>query len=584
MNYFRNQAKQVLLGPSYKTNNSNSHNMDTKQLKWLLIANRPTVKVSAYIRRPSLSCFAIIATGKFAKMLLSLLLISCVLTAAISGVSTTVSQRDDPISVLLVAHIDPGHVLSMSAIGEALVLRGHNVTLCTTEREGTDLPRQLAKKLGMTFLSAGPDILPTVQENFDTQFEDQFKFAPSSTTRKMVTEIVRPVASKLLSDPSYASAWDIVVADRKLAGLACLSMKWGVPFVALSVLHDIFNSPPWPYPLPNFGYVDNLNFSQRLVLALYKPVFEYYMSTFVSNQMESVQANCSQYSEPYHVNKGYFPIIYASVIGFDYSHPLLPTMHYVGPLIVKSKETPSRELDIWLGRKTSKSIIFFTMGSAIRLTKAMGSALMNGILRTNYSVIWSLRDNNRNILEGLSLSKERFYISSWIPATQHVLRHKAIAMAILHGGMGGVNSVLNNGIPMVVIPCAYDQYEIAARVEHAGVGVRLNALSMTADMIQNALETVASPKYRKAAEKMQKIFRQAGKAEKAAKLVEFYKEVGYDHLVPAYLKYKWSWVQYYNVDVNILLLAAAVVFVVITYKVCLCACNVCSKRKQVKTE
>ena len=42
---------------------------------------------------------------------------------------------------------------------------------------------------------------------------------------------------------------------------------------------------------------------------------------------------------------------------------------------------------------------------------------------------------------------------------------------------------------------------------------------------------------------------QAGGSEKAADLVEFYEEVGYEHLVPAYAKYEWTWVQYYSVDV-----------------------------------
>ncbi len=508
------------------------------------------------------------------------LVLSCVLfslAASISGVSTAGSRRDDPISVLLVAFTDTSHVLQISALGEALVLRGHNVTLCATEREGHNLPRQLAKKLGMAYLSAGPDMLETVQDKFDDTYVDHYKVIPYTVSRKRFAVYPKTVTTKLLSDPSYASAWDIVVADQKFAApIACICMKWGIPFITLVPGQDFYNLPSWPYPVPPFGYTDNLTFSQRLVMALYKPFYDLVLSTIDGYRIESVQAICSQYSEPYKVNYGYFPIIYSSVIGLEYSHPLLPTMHYVGPLIVETEETPSRDLDIWLGKKITRSTIFITMGSVTSLTKAMGRALVKGILQTNYSVLWSLRENNRNILDGLSLSKERFYLSTWIPAIQHVVTHKAIALAILHGGLGGIDSALKNGIPMIVIPCAYDQYENAARVEHSGVGVRLDGPSMTPDTIQNALETVARPKYRKAAEKMQKIIRHAGRAEKAAKLVEFYKEVGYDHLIPAYLKYKWSWVQYYNVDVNILLLVAAVVLVILTYRSCHFIWIICS--------
>ncbi len=61
---------------------------------------------------------------------------------------------------------------------------------------------------------------------------------------------------------------------------------------------------------------------------------------------------------------------------------------------------------------------------------------------------------------------------------------------------------------------------------------------MTADKVQSAMETVASPEYKNAAKKLQKIFLQAGGAERAADLVKFYEEVRYDHLIQAYLKYK----------------------------------------------
>ena len=45
------------------------------------------------------------------------------------------------------------------------------------------------------------------------------------------------------------------------------------------------------------------------------------------------------------------------------------------------------------------------------------------------------------------------------------------------------------------------------------------------------------------------MYKFAGGAKRAADLVEFYEDVGYEHLVPSFVKYKWSWVQYYNVDV-----------------------------------
>lgn len=76
-------------------------------------------------------------------------------------VSDTADYRDrrktTGISVLLVTTPDAGHLIKAAAIGEALVLRGHNVTLCCAERNGSDLVGKIVSKTGMNFLSAGID-------------------------------------------------------------------------------------------------------------------------------------------------------------------------------------------------------------------------------------------------------------------------------------------------------------------------------------------------------------------------------------------------------------------------------------------
>ena len=64
----------------------------------------------------------------------------------------------------------------------------------------------------------------------------------------------------------------------------------------------------------------------------------------------------------------------------------------------------------------------------------------------------------------------------------------------------------------------------------------------------------------------------AGGVDRAADLVEHYWEVGYDHLIPSYVKYNWSWIQYYNVDVKAVLLAVVLVLFLIVYNVAKCLC------------
>ena len=79
--------------------------------------------------------------------------------------------------------------------------------------------------------------------------------------------------------------------------------------------------------------------------------------------------------------------------------------------------------------------------------------------------------------------------------------------------------------------------------------------------------------------RLKKIFVAAGGVERAAELVEFYEAVGYSHLIPAYAKYNWSWVKYYNVDVY-LFLGIVITIVASFFSFCCCCMyeRVCGSR------
>ena len=92
------------------------------------------------------------------------------------------------------------------------------------------------------------------------------------------------------------------------------------------------------------------------------------------------------------------------------------------------------------------------------------------------------------------------------------------------------------------------------------------------------LYTVHIGKCRAQLSLLRRAFREAGGVDRAAELVEHYSEVGYDHLVPAYAKYDWSWVQYHNVDVHAVILLTLIVTGLVTVKVCQCVCLSCCRK------
>ena len=76
-------------------------------------------------------------------------------------------------------------------------------------------------------------------------------------------------------------------------------------------------------------------------------------------------------------------------------------------------------------------------------------------------------------------------------------------IVISHGGLNTALETLMEGKPMLVIPRAFDQPAVAARLERCGTAVVLAATKLSAGRIRSALLTLLTqPDYRNAAVKM----------------------------------------------------------------------------------
>ena len=90
--------------------------------------------------------------------------------------------------------------------------------------------------------------------------------------------------------------------------------------------------------------------------------------------------------------------------------------------------------------------------------------------------------------------------------------------AITHGGMGVTQKALARRVPVVVVPWGRDQFEVAARVEHAGAGVRLPRERLTPARVRDAVRRA-----RRMGEGVEAVaagFEAAGGAGRAVDLIE----------------------------------------------------------------
>lgn len=113
---------------------------------------------------------------------------------------------------------------------------------------------------------------------------------------------------------------------------------------------------------------------------------------------------------------------------------------------------------------------------------------------------------------------ENFMVQQQVPQLE-LLPH--LDAVVCHGGHNTVCETLMSGLPMVVIPIAYDQSHVAGRVVRTGAGLRLNFNRFKARHLKEAVQTILQESnYKTAAEVIRQSFLDAGGTEAAAGLLE----------------------------------------------------------------
>ena len=493
----------------------------------------------------------------------------------------TVTEPKRGLNVLLIAVPAAGHMAPSLGLGEELVRRGHRVTfLTTTDPTNEKKIMEKVKVRGMTYVSAGESIaIGLLGAKAKT-----FKQEPGVFTLLQRALSAAPqesaILGKFLDQFLARNSVDIMVGEEVLESLLqCIGTQRNVKTVILSTTLQFqpHTAPRSPWPGLTAGSVsDNLTFRHRLRVTLTEAAFQFFykniLGRFTFNSIRAYCPNVMTLSRATGAAGIYMPQIVPTVIGFEYPRSVSPLTTYVGPILPRNPDPISADLQEWLDTKEEKSVVYVSMGSHVILTKEQGTALLNGILSTNYSLLWSLRESNRGILDGVQIDSERVRLLKWAPQLA-VLGHRAVGVAIVHGGANSVHESLYNEVPLIVMPSGWDQMANAGRVHHQGLGIHLQHFNVTESSVFEAIKRIDAGAYRKNIQRLKKSFNDGGGRERAAELIEFYADVGYSHLVPAYAKYNWSWVQYYNVDVYLILTLFSIFMFHLTVKCCRCACK-----------
>lgn len=197
------------------------------------------------------------------------------------------------------------------------------------------------------------------------------------------------------------------------------------------------------------------------------------------------------------------------VRSLDFPRSCLPAgFHYTGPF--RRAEPGAFELPPGDGRPLVYCTLGTLQGSRAGIFRNVALACANLDLRL------LITQGNRGALKPGNLPGNPL-VYDWVPQ-EAVLAQADVVVS--HGGMNTVLEPLARGLPMVVMPLAFEQSAIAARLERAGVARALSRRTSPRRLAKAIDEVRTNPGFRERADAVRLEMSGAGGVRRAADLIE----------------------------------------------------------------
>jgi MGT family glycosyltransferase len=187
-------------------------------------------------------------------------------------------------------------------------------------------------------------------------------------------------------------------------------------------------------------------------------------------------------------------VLVCSSPSYDFGSGSVPAnVRYVGPQL---DDDPGEGSGEWRAGEPGQPLVLVGLSSTVmrqeallqRAADALGQAQVRGLVTTGPAVDPAVISAPPDVT-----------VTRWVRHAD-VLPH--CSAVITHGGHGTVMKALIAGVPLIVVPLGRDQPDNAARVVHAGAGIRLPK-NASADALRAAISRIIEdPRYRAAARTM----------------------------------------------------------------------------------
>jgi zeaxanthin glucosyltransferase len=399
-----------------------------------------------------------------------------------------------------------GHLDPLAAIGRALLVRGHRVTVFHVR----DLEPK-ARAHGLDFVPLGNDDFPAGTLNATVAKLAALK---GSQSLKFAIQCASAIAYSILHDGPDAfhhEGIDVAIVDQNEPAGASVAEHLGIPFVSvctsLPLNRELSIPPPfvaWTYTTSMFGRIRNAAgyaVSDRFIAPIQKALNNY-REKWNLPVLKTPDDSFSRIAQLAQMPRE-----------FDFPRDCPPKdFHYLGPWF----DEHSARIPFPYEKLDGRPLIYGSIGTLQEEQNDMFRVMAEACAPLNAQLVLSLghpESQNSRELPGNPL------VVNYAPQLELL---KRAAVTITHSGMNTTQQSLYFGVPMVAIPLAHDQPAIAARLARTGAGIVIPPSALKVERLRSALRSLLPNQngYRTQAVRLRQAARASGGVAAAVKILE----------------------------------------------------------------
>ena len=369
----------------------------------------------------------------------------------------------------------PSHFKVFQALAIELIGRGHRVTFLHQADANAWLDHE---RIG--FQALGRDTHPA------GSLAETLRCAANPGgplgLRRLIGDMARTTDMLCRELPAQLEALDIdaLLCDQMEAAGGLVAEACGRPFVSLACALPVNREAGVPLPVMPMSYEDSER--ARQIYQGSTRVYDWLMSPHRQTVARHAQRFGLSPREGLHECLSPSAQISQTLPGFEFPRRELPGhFHHVGPLRAAAEASRPLTIELDPGRPLVFASLGTLQGQRFGLFKRIVQACAGLDVQLLLAHCGGLNAGQEDQLRRAGAT----WVTDFAPQ-QAVLQHASAV--VTHGGMNTVMDAIASRTPMLVTPIAFDQAGVAARVEHAGIGLKASARFARPGTLREGLE------------------------------------------------------------------------------------------------